>query len=83
MCGSITLMPDPASDPSLSDRIAQAFASLPPQLQAAASFVLEHPDDVALLSMREQARRAGVPPVTMTRLAAKSLMRPLKVFQFR
>ncbi|WP_341895203.1 MurR/RpiR family transcriptional regulator [Ferrovibrio terrae] len=54
---------------SLSDRIAQAFAALPPQLQTAAQFVLEHPDDVALLSMREQARRAGVPPVTMTRLA--------------
>lgn len=54
---------------SLSDRIAEAFADLPPQLQAAAQFVLDHPDDVALLSMREQARRAGVPPVTMTRLA--------------
>lgn len=56
-------------DASLSDRIARAFASLPPQLQTAAQFVLDHPDDVALLSMREQARRAGVPPVTMTRLA--------------
>jgi DNA-binding MurR/RpiR family transcriptional regulator len=56
-------------DASLGDRIAQAFASLPPQLQTAAQFVLDHPDDVALLSMREQARRAGVPPVTMTRLA--------------
>lgn len=58
-----------APEVSLSDRIAQAFAGLPPQLQTAAQFVLEHPDDVALLSMREQARRAGVPPVTMTRLA--------------
>lgn len=54
---------DPAS------RITAAFDRLPPQLQAAARFVLDHPDDVALLSMREQARRAGVPPVTMTRLA--------------
>lgn len=54
---------DPAS------RITDAFDRLPPQLQAAARFVLDHPDDVALLSMREQARRAGVPPVTMTRLA--------------
>jgi DNA-binding MurR/RpiR family transcriptional regulator len=62
-------MPDLPPDRSLSDHIAQAFAGLPPQLQAAARFVLEHPDDVALLSMREQARRAGVPPVTMTRLA--------------
>ncbi|MEK9970029.1 MAG: MurR/RpiR family transcriptional regulator [Ferrovibrio sp.] len=62
-------MADILQDTSLSDRIAQAFAELPPQLQTAARFVLEHPDDVALLSMREQARRAGVPPVTMTRLA--------------
>lgn len=57
------------AQPSLADRIAAAFAGLPPQLQTAARFVLENPDDVALLSMREQARRAGVPPVTMTRLA--------------
>lgn len=57
----------PLMDPS--SRITDAFDSLPPQLQAAARFVLDHPDDVALLSMREQARRAGVPPVTMTRLA--------------
>ncbi|HEX6959286.1 MAG TPA: MurR/RpiR family transcriptional regulator [Ferrovibrio sp.] len=54
---------------ALADRIADAFDDLPPQLQAAARFALDHPDDVALLSMREQARRAGVPPVTMTRLA--------------
>jgi DNA-binding MurR/RpiR family transcriptional regulator len=33
--------------------------------------VLDCPDDVALLSMREQARRAGVPPATMTRLAKR------------
>jgi DNA-binding MurR/RpiR family transcriptional regulator len=62
-------MTDLSMDGSLSDRIAQAFPQLPPQLQTAARFVLDHPDDVALLSMREQARRAGVPPVTMTRLA--------------
>ena len=33
--------------------------------------MLDRPDDVALLSMREQARRAGVPPATMTRLAQR------------
>ena len=33
--------------------------------------MLDRPDDVALLSMREQARRAGVPPATMTRLAKR------------
>ena len=49
--------------------IVEAFNGLSPQLQTAARYVLDCPDDVALLSMREQARRAGVPPATMTRLA--------------
>jgi DNA-binding MurR/RpiR family transcriptional regulator len=53
----------------LSRRIVAAFDTLPGQLQTAARFVLKHPRDVALLSMREQARRAGVPAATMTRLA--------------
>ncbi|MFM9709770.1 MurR/RpiR family transcriptional regulator, partial [Streptomyces galilaeus] len=47
------------------------FDDLPQQLQAAARWVLDHPADVALLSMRDQARRAGVPPVTLTRLAKR------------
>ena len=32
---------------------------------------MDHPSEVALLSMREQARKAGVPPATMTRLAQR------------
>jgi len=39
------------------------------QLQTAARYILNQPRDVALLSMREQARQAGVQPATMTRLA--------------
>lgn len=50
-------------------RIKEAFDAMPAQLQAAARYVLDRPHDVALLSMREQARRAGVQPATMTRLA--------------
>lgn len=53
----------------LSDQIVQAFETLSGQLQLAARYVLEHPSDVALLSMREQARHANVQPATMTRLA--------------
>lgn len=56
---------------TLADQIVDAFASMPVQLQTAARYVLDHPDDVALLSMREQARQAGVQPATMTRLAQK------------
>lgn len=45
------------------------FDGLSPQLKAAARWVINHPDDVALLSAREQARRARVTPATLTRLA--------------
>lgn len=55
----------------ISDRIAQAMDEMPAQLQSAARYVLENPRDVALLSMREQARRAGLQPATMTRFAKR------------
>lgn len=55
----------------LSRRILDEFDRLPPQMRQAARFVVDHPDDVALLTMREQARRAGVLPATMTRLAQR------------
>lgn len=51
--------------PSLVDR----FAQMPPRLRLAARFALDHPDEVAVRSMRELARRAGVAPATMLRLA--------------
>jgi DNA-binding MurR/RpiR family transcriptional regulator len=54
---------------ALAGQIVEHFDDLTPQLQAAARFVLDNPQDVAMLSMREQARRAGLPPVTMMRLA--------------
>lgn len=47
------------------------FDNLPPQLKEAARWVIDHPADVALLTMREQARRAGIPPATLTRLAQR------------
>jgi DNA-binding MurR/RpiR family transcriptional regulator len=46
------------------------FETMPLQLQAAARFVLDHPTDVALMSMREQGRRVGVSHTTMARVAA-------------
>src|ERR1700740_764952 len=55
----------------LAQPIVDAFDTLPPRLQLAARYILDRPDDVALLSMREQARHAGVPPATMTRLAKR------------
>lgn len=51
------------------DLILQQFDSLSPQLQAAARFVVDHPNDVLIRSMRHVADLAGVPPSTLVRLA--------------
>lgn len=56
---------------SFNSRLKSGFEALSPQLQQAARWVVDHPTDVALLSMREQARRAGIPPATLTRLAQR------------
>lgn len=53
----------------LSRRITLAFNEMAPQMKKAARWIVDNPREVALLSMREQARRAGVQPATMTRLA--------------
>jgi DNA-binding MurR/RpiR family transcriptional regulator len=53
------------------ERIKTALDDMPVQMQTAARFVMEQPSEVALLSMREQARKAGVSPAAMTRLAQK------------
>ncbi|MDX8479756.1 MurR/RpiR family transcriptional regulator [Mesorhizobium sp. VK24D] len=53
----------------LAERIVEAFDTMSEQLQAAARYILHSPREVALLSMREQARQAQVQPATMTRLA--------------
>lgn len=58
----------PPGDPLREQLIAQ-FDGLSGQLQQAARYLLEHPNEVALVSMRELARHAGVQPATMTRLA--------------
>lgn len=61
--------PSLLSQQALLLRIKQRFDILPRQVRLAASFVLDHPQEVAMMSMREQARIAGIPPSTMTRLA--------------
>ncbi|TPJ30434.1 MurR/RpiR family transcriptional regulator [Mesorhizobium sp. B2-7-2] len=53
----------------LAERLIAEFDGMSAQLRTAARYMLDHPSDVALLSMREQARQAGVQPATMTRLA--------------
>lgn len=55
----------------LSARVVAQYDGMSAQLQVAARYILDHPRDVALLSMREQARKAGVRPATMTRFAKR------------
>lgn len=51
--------------------IKENYAQLPRQMKVAARWLVDHPTEVALLSMREQARRARLPPTTLTRLAKR------------
>jgi DNA-binding MurR/RpiR family transcriptional regulator len=67
-----TLLPmlDSAPDfPDLLERVKQGYSKLPAQAQRVARWLVERPDDVALLSTREQARSLGVAPATLTRFA--------------
>jgi DNA-binding MurR/RpiR family transcriptional regulator len=51
--------------------IRQKFSSLSSGMKKVGRYVRDHPEDVALLSMREQSRRAGVSAASMTRFAQK------------
>ena len=53
----------------LIDRLTRAYPELSRQLKRAASYLLDHPADVAMLTMRGLAAEAGVPPSTLPRLA--------------
>ncbi len=48
--------------------LVDAYAELTPELQKAAKFMVEHPEEIGLSSMRSVARDAGVNPATITRL---------------
>jgi DNA-binding MurR/RpiR family transcriptional regulator len=58
-------------DQSLAEDLKAEFHALSPQLKEAARWVIDNPAEVALLTTREQARRAGVTAATMTRLAQR------------
>lgn len=53
----------------LRDLIVAQFDGMSPQLQHAARYILDHPDEVPFVSMRELARTIGVQPSTLTRLS--------------
>jgi DNA-binding MurR/RpiR family transcriptional regulator len=58
-------------DVALAVRLKSDFETLSSRFQDAARWIIDHPADVALLTTREQARRAGVSAATMTRLAQR------------
>lgn len=54
----------------LAKALEQRFHRLSPQMKKAAGYLIEHPADVALYSMREVAKRAAIPPGTLLRLSS-------------
>ncbi|PMS15042.1 DNA-binding protein [Trinickia dabaoshanensis] len=59
----------PETFDQLAAAIRACFAQLSPQFQAGAAFVLDHPDEVAVTSMRKVAERAQVQPASLVRLS--------------
>jgi len=53
---------------TVTQRLARSIPELSPRLRKVARHVLEHPGDVATLSMRKLSKAAGVPPATTARL---------------
>lgn len=51
------------------EHILEQFDQLSPQLQSAARFVVDRPNEVVVRSMRSAAEQVGVPPSTLVRLA--------------
>jgi DNA-binding MurR/RpiR family transcriptional regulator len=62
-------------------RIESRYDTLSTALQKAARWATDHPADVCFLSLREQARRAGVVPPTMSRLAKALGFADFRAFQ--
>ncbi len=55
--------------PSIQTILSKQLEELSPKLQAAATFVMQQPQEVATRSMRQVARMSNLPPPTFSRLA--------------
>src|SRR5690348_10793650 len=53
----------------LISELQSAIASMSPRIKVAARYLLDHPSEIALTSMRRLAQSANVPPNTLVRLA--------------
>lgn len=59
----------PQSLEALQQRLQAEYASMPPQFQIGARYLIDKPHDVPIASMRTIATHAGVQPATLVRLA--------------
>jgi DNA-binding MurR/RpiR family transcriptional regulator len=60
----------PANTPdALIAELQASFPSLSPRIRSAARYLLDHPNEIAVTSMRQIAQAADVPPNTLVRLA--------------
>lgn len=69
MPGTVQRLAAPPTPAEVLRRIRDAFEGLPPEVRRAARWLADHSNEVALLSMRQQAKSAGVSAPTMVRLA--------------
>lgn len=53
---------------TVTQRLARSIPQLSPRLRRVAHYILEHPGDVATMSMRKLSSAVGVPPTTTSRL---------------
>ena len=51
------------------EQILDQFSALTPRMQAAARFIVDHPNEVVIASMRTLAEKAKAQPATLVRLA--------------
>ena len=59
----------PKTREALGALVRERFADLSPEFQRAARFLADHPDEIAVSSMRSLAARAGIQPPTLVRFA--------------
>ena len=59
----------PQSQESIVARLLEIFNDLPPQLQVAARFIIDHPHEVGVQTMRSLANEIDIHPNSFTRLA--------------
>ncbi len=69
MSGTIQRLEVPSTPAAVIRRIRDAFDGFSPEVRRAARWLSDHSSEVALLSMRQQAKSAGVSAPTMVRLA--------------